>query len=86
MMFKIRWGEKAINFLDKLDVLLSRRIIKKMNELIENPFSKDIKKLKGENTFRFRVGDYRILLDINVKNRIIYVLGLGHRKNIYKRN
>lgn len=84
-MFKIDWTEKSLKQLNNLNQNISSRIIKKVNELMENPFSKDIKRLKGENAFRLRVGDYRIILDIDVKNKMIYILRLGHRKNIYEK-
>ena len=82
-MFKIIWTEKSSKQLDNLNENISSRIARKINELSENPFSKDIKKLKGESAFRLRVGDYRIIFDIDIKNNIIYILRLGHRKNIY---
>ncbi|MBI4117051.1 type II toxin-antitoxin system RelE/ParE family toxin [Candidatus Pacearchaeota archaeon] len=83
MMFAIEWKEGALEQLDKLQPQISDRIYKKVDELSENPFSKDIKKLKGESAFRLRVGDYRIILDIDIKNKMIFILRLGHRRNIY---
>lgn len=83
-MFKIIWTEKSLRQLGKLQDLISSRIIKKVNGLTENPSSK-IKRLKGDNAFSLRIGDYRTLLDIDVQNKIIYVLNVGHRKNIYER-
>ena len=80
-MFKIDWDEKAIEQLSKLDSSISSRIAKKVNELKEDPFSKDIKRLKGEAAFRLRVGDYRIIFEIQGDKLII--LKVGHRKNIY---
>lgn len=81
MTFKIIWDKKAIDFLDKLEIQISRRIILKVKELANNPFSKDVKRLQGESTFRLRVGDYRIIFDI-IRDTII-ILKVGHRKNIY---
>ena len=82
MTFKIIWDKKAIDLLNKLEVMISRRIVLKVKELQENPFSKDIKRLKGETYFRLRVGDYRVIFDI-IRDTII-VLNVGHRKNIYE--
>lgn len=82
MSFKIIWDKKAQHELDRLEVLIARRIILKVRELEEDPFSKDIKRLKGETSFRLRVGDYRIIFDI-IRDTII-ILTLGHRKNIYE--
>ncbi len=81
MPFKIVWDEKAYNSLNKLEPSISRRILKKVDELSENPFSKDIKKLKRSDDFRLRIGDYRVIFSI--EQNIVQILKVGHRKNIY---
>lgn len=83
-MFVLEWKEGAISQLQKLDVNLSRRIYKKVDELKTDPFMKNIKRLKGEEAFRLRIGDYRVIFDVDRKNNTITILRLGHRKNIYK--
>jgi mRNA interferase RelE/StbE len=80
-MYKIDWKEGAFRDLEKLESSISRRIFKKVDELSENPFSKDIKRLKGRDDFRLRVGDYRIIFIFQGNN--IQILKVGHRKNIY---
>lgn len=82
MNYKIIWDEKAYQDLTKLEPIITRRIEKKTNELSENPFSKDIKRLKGSTDFRLRVGDYRVIFAI--EKDAIQILKIGHRKNIYK--
>lgn len=81
MPFKIVWDEKAYDSLNKLEPSISRRIFKKVEELSENPFSKDIKRLKECNDFRLRVGDYRVIFFI--EQNTLQILKIGHRKNIY---
>lgn len=81
MPFKVIWDEKAYDSTIKLEPNISRRIFKKVEELTENPFSKDIKKLKGNGDFRLRVGDYRVIFSI--EQETIQILKVGHRKNIY---
>jgi len=83
MSYKIIWDKKPKEALQKLPSIISSRVYKKINELTEDPFSK-IKRLKGINAFSLRMGDYRIILNIDIQNKIIYILGIGHRKNIYK--
>ncbi|MFH1365704.1 MAG: type II toxin-antitoxin system RelE/ParE family toxin [archaeon] len=83
MSFKIIWDEKAYDSLNKLEPSISRRIFKKVEELSEKPFSKEIKRLKRSNDFRLRIGDYRVIFSIQ-KERI-QILKVGHRKNVYKR-
>lgn len=81
MIFKIVWDEKAQSDLIRLEPSISRRIFKKVDELSENPFSKDIKRLKGSRDYRLRVGDYRAIFAIDQDT--IQILRVGHRKNIY---
>ena len=81
MKYKIYFEKRALRELMKLDKFLARRIIKKIKELEKNPFSKDIKRLKNQTSFRLRIGDYRVLFEL--LEDTIKVLKIGHRKNIY---
>lgn len=81
MIYEVVWDSKAVDELDKLDSSVARRIAKKVEELRENLLSQDIKKLKGSSDFRLRVGDYRVIFEIDGSK--IKILKLGHRQNIY---
>ena len=83
MSLKIIWDKNAHNSLNKFEPNISRRIFKKVEELSDNPFSKDIKRLKGSNDFRLIVGDYRVVFSI--EKEAITILKIGHRRNIYYR-
>ena len=82
MSYQLIWDEKALSALEKLEKGISERIMKKLSLFINNPFSFDIKKLKGREEYRLRVGDYRIILEIY--GNIISVLNIGHRSKIYE--
>ena len=82
-MYTIIWDEKSLDQLHKLESNISKRIAKKVDELSNDPFSRDIKKLKGMHDFRLRVGDYRVIFEIDGKT--IYILKVGHRRHIYDR-
>ena len=81
-MFNIEWKENAIKELAKLERNLNSRIYKKVNSLKENFNSVDIKRLQNSDLFRLRVGDYRVLFEI--EKNIIIILKISNRKNIYK--
>jgi mRNA interferase RelE/StbE len=81
MKYLIIYEKRALLELRKLDKLLAKRIIKKLKELENDPFSKDIKRLKGQSSFRLRIGDYRVLFELLEKE--IKILKIAHRKNIY---
>ena len=82
-MYSLAWKEEAIKNLEKLDRSISKRIFKTIESMALDPFSKDIKKLKGSIDFRLRVGDYRVIFSI-IENTIT-ILKIGHRQNIYQR-
>jgi len=80
-MFDLSWHNDALRELDKLDNFIAKIIAKKVEELREDPFSKDIKKLVGRNEYRFRIGNYRVIFEI--RGNLIWIKKVGHHKNIY---
>lgn len=59
--------------------------MRKIQELEENPRPFGLKKLVAEeNLYRIRVGDYRIIYQIQDKILLILVIKIGHRKDIYR--
>jgi mRNA interferase RelE/StbE len=82
-MFKIKWEEKALKELYKLEYQISSRIYKKVDELMNGFESKDIKKIRSEDKFRLRVGNYRVIFSL--EKNIIKIWKIEHKKNIYKR-
>ena len=82
MIYKIKFEKKAFQELDKLDQIISRRILRNIKELKENFHTKDVRRLKGQDNYRLRVGNYRVLFYI--ENDLIRIVKVGHRKNIYK--
>ncbi len=43
-----------------------------------------VKKLSGNKYFRLRVGEYRVIVDIQDNEFRIFIIEMAHRKNIYK--
>jgi len=60
------------------------KIVKHLVELEENPLPKGVKKLRGIEAYRLRVGDYRILYQINSKKKMIEIIAIAHRKDAYR--
>jgi len=58
-------------------------ILKKLISIKENPL-RYIERLKSSRLWKLRVGEYRIIMMINTKDKIINIIKIGHRKNIYK--
>lgn len=83
MSFGIFLSTEAAKFLKNLDKEDKYRIVEKLKLLENGPFSLPYKKIKGrENTYRIRVGDFRVIYSI--RGYEIRVLKIGLRKGIYK--
>ena len=85
MIFQIIWSESAAKELKKLDKTVAKRIFKKVSELSENPYHLEVTKMVGDPYFRLRIGDYRVIFDIQNDMLRILILNVGHRKNVYKK-
>lgn len=83
LVFEIHWTDNSIKCLNSLEPFIAKRIGKKIEELSLNPFDKNIKKLVGMPYYRLRIGDYRVIFDVQKNQMIILIIKIGHRKNIY---
>jgi mRNA interferase RelE/StbE len=74
---------KALKKIAKPD---QKRIITAIDNLAENLPNPDITKMKGNNPFhKIRVGNYRIVYEIQDNILLILIVKIGHRKDIYKK-
>lgn len=74
--------EKDLKRIDRSQV---SRILRAVEELQTNPFPLSSKKLVGsEQTYRLRVGDYRIVYIVNRATHVIEVHRVRHRKEVYR--
>ncbi len=70
--------------LKKIDKKQAIRVLAKIDLLADDPFPLAAKPLVGENAYRLRVGDYRVIYEIRQKVLIVYVVRIGHRREIYR--
>jgi mRNA interferase RelE/StbE len=61
------------------------RIQQKIESLSKEPRPRSCEKLHMLDTYRLRVGDYRIVYRVDDKNSIVMVNAIGHRSQIYRR-
>jgi mRNA interferase RelE/StbE len=85
MSWEVRLSNPATNFLRKLkNSELLERIMKQINKLSDGPYSLPYEKLSGEDgIYRIRIGDYRAMYSFEEGARIVYILKIGYRKNVY---
>lgn len=84
MSYNLIYTKRAVRDIQRLDSQVKDRIGKSLLKYKENP-NKYAKKMLNfsHGTFRFRIGDFRVIFDIEDDN--IIVLRVGHRKDIYKK-
>lgn len=83
-MYELRFDDdKPIDFLAKLPKALGRRIYKKIISAKSNPFH-FFERLKGRTDYKLRVGDYRVIADIDKNEKLIEVTLIEHRRKVYK--
>jgi mRNA interferase RelE/StbE len=73
--------EKDFNVIPKKDL---KKIIDRIKALAEDPRPPGCEKLTGQQKYRLRQGRYRILYSIQDDELTIWVVKVGHRKNIYR--
>ena len=85
-MYDVIYRKSAIKARSKMTKSTARNIIKKITKLAANPHAQNnnIKKLKGRDGYRLRVGDYRVFYDIIDKQLIIEVIDILPRGDAYK--
>ena len=83
-MYEIIVSDKAEEQLKKLSQNMKDRIGCVFERIKIRPHY-FVKRLIGSPYYRLRVGDYRVILDIQQGKLIILVLEIGHRKNVYKK-
>jgi len=85
-MFDIRYSKQAVNFLKSAEKKLITRILKKIETLKENPIQHDSKVIEGyeEKLLRIRVGDYRILYEVNYRNNQLGIVKIDKRSKVFR--
>ncbi|MBU4272364.1 MAG: type II toxin-antitoxin system RelE/ParE family toxin [Planctomycetes bacterium] len=83
--YRIEWKASAVRELKRLDRSVVPRIVEAVGQLARNPFPRGCRKLKGSgNSFRIRVGDYRVVYEIAETLPLVEVVRVRHRKDAYR--
>jgi mRNA interferase RelE/StbE len=83
--FKVELKRSFEQDLKKIDRQVIPRILEAIENLSENPFSEQTKKLKGAgSTYRLRVGDYRVIYQADLSDKKLVIYYVRHRKDAYR--
>ncbi len=85
MVYDLLIERRAEKDMKKLNQPLFAQIAAKIKGLADNPHPQDSKKIKGsQNDWRLRVGDYRVLYEIDNKAGAIKIMRVKHRRDAYR--
>ena len=84
MRYRVILPKSVRKELDRLPEDIANRILARLAGLETNPRPADVKKLKGRDAWRIRVGDYRVIYEIHDRVLQVIVITVGHRREVYR--
>ncbi len=84
MRYRVILPKSVQKELDRLPDEIASRILARLAGLETDPRPADVKKLKGRDAWRIRVGDYRVICEIHDRVLRIVVITVGHRREVYR--
>lgn len=84
MSWTIHWSDQGLSDLGNLDRPVSQRVVKKLESVVVDP-ERYFARLKGGDDYKLRIGDYRVLAELDHANRRLTISKVGHRSNVYER-
>jgi mRNA interferase RelE/StbE len=85
-VYEVYLERAAENDLKRLPTTTFQRIIPQIRALAENPRPSGCRKLAGsKNDLRIRVGDHRVLYEIDEKVKAVRIMRVRHRREVYRR-
>ncbi len=85
-MYKLLYHPQTVKQLKKIHPNDRERVINKIEMLSQNPKSPSLnirKLVNTKNSFRLRTGDIRVIFELDVSNKTIYVWDINYRGSIY---
>lgn len=82
--YRIEWKHSASKELRRLPTNIVERVLRDVEKLAEEPFPPGVTKLAGtEQSYRIRIGDYRVIYTVENEVLRVQVIRVGHRKDVY---
>ncbi len=84
MSYRVILSKSVQKELDRLPDDIANRVLARLAALETNPRPPDVKKLKGRDGWRIRIGDYRVIYEIHDRAMQVLVITVGHRREVYQ--
>ena len=82
--YELRIKPSAVKELEALQTKDRRRIVSKIQNLAVEPRPQGCEKLTGQDRFRLRQGNLRILFEVDDGQQIVTVVKIAHRRDVYR--
>ena len=82
--YKIFFRRSVIKELKNVPKKDLQRIMKRIEKLALNPRPHGCEKISGQDRFRIRQGNYRIVYSIQENELTVWIVKIGHRREVYR--
>lgn len=83
--YKLEIKERAIKEVSRVHPSIGKRLLSSVEALASDPRPRQSHKLRdSENFYRLRIGDYRILYQVDDKAKLVTIFKVGHRREVYR--
>jgi len=84
LVYRIELGPRARRELAALERSAQERLVAAIERLATNPHPAGSKKLAARLGWRIRVGEYRVIYEIADERLVVFVIRVGHRRDVYR--
>lgn len=84
-MYSIEIKASAAREIEDLPTVDRRRVVERIGALTNEPRPRGCEKLAGGERYRIRQGDYRIVYSVEDDRLIVWIVKVGHRRDVYRR-
>lgn len=82
MVWQVIWSEKSVTQLKRMDKKNAQRVYDAVLDCAKEPFDA-VTRLVNSPFYKIRVGNYRVILDLQQKKMVIFVITADHRKRVH---
>ena len=85
-MYKVQYRASAAKMLRRMPRNVAKTVVRKIDQLAVFPYApnNNVTRLKGEEGYRLRVGDWRVLYEIHDDVLVIEIIKIGSRGGVYR--
>jgi mRNA interferase RelE/StbE len=85
MAYILELKKRVLKDIESLPLEIQQRILEEIAELLVNPLKHGVIKLTDQDSYRTRVGNYRIVFSVDVENQVLTLVTVDHRNKVYKK-